>query len=89
MSPELKKRLPLLVAGVVGLLLIVGGPVWWINGQRFEKTDNAFVQADTTNVAPQLAGRVVEVLVSDNQRVEVGQVLVRLDDADQDRKSVV
>jgi len=83
MSPELKKRLPLFVAGVVALLLLVGGAVWWINGQRFEKTDNAFVQADTTNVAPQLSGRVVEVLVGDNQRVEAGQVLVKLDDADQ------
>lgn len=83
MSPEFKKRLPLFVAGLVALLLIVGGAIWWINGQRFEKTDNAFVQADTTNVAPQLSGRVVEVLVSDNQRVEAGQVLVKLDDADQ------
>lgn len=69
MSPELRKRLPLFVAAVVGLLLIVGGVVWWIDGQRYEKTDNAFVQADTTNVAPQLSGRVVEVLVSDNQTV--------------------
>jgi membrane fusion protein (multidrug efflux system) len=83
MSPALKKRLPLFVAAVVGLLLIVGGAVWWINGQRWETTDNAFVQADTTNVAPQLSGRVVEVLVSDNQPVEAGQVLVKLDDADQ------
>lgn len=83
MSPELKKRLPLFVAGLVALLLLVGGAVWWINGQRFEKTDNAFVQADTTNVAPQLSGRVTEVLVGDNQRVEAGQVLVKLDDADQ------
>ena len=83
MSPELRKRLPLFVAAVVGLILIVGGVVWWIDGQRYEKTDNAFVQADTTNVAPQLSGRVVEVLVNDNQTVQAGQPLVRLDDADQ------
>ena len=83
MSPELKKRLPLVVAGLVGLVLIVGGVVWWLNGQRWESTDNAFVQADTTLVSPQLSGRVVEVLVGDNQRVEAGQILVRLDDSDQ------
>ncbi len=83
MSPELRKRLPLFVAAVVGLILIVGGVVWWIDGQRYEKTDNAFVQADTTNVAPQLSGRVVEVLVNDNLTVQAGQPLVRLDDADQ------
>ena len=39
-------------------------------------------QADTTLVSPQLSGRVTEVLVGDNQRVEAGQVLIRLDDAD-------
>ncbi|NBB64480.1 biotin/lipoyl-binding protein, partial [Pseudomonas sp. ODNR1LW] len=83
MSPELKKRLPLFVAVLVGLALIAGGVVWWLNGQRFENTDNAFVQADTTLVSPQLSGRVTEVLVGDNQRVEAGQVLVKLDDSDQ------
>ena len=51
MSPELKKRLPLFAAALVGLALIVGGIVWWVNGQRWESTDNAFVQADTTLVA--------------------------------------
>lgn len=44
MSPELKKRLPLIVAGIVAVLLIVGGVIWWVNGQRWESTDNAFVR---------------------------------------------
>src|SRR5690606_22138203 len=78
----LKKRLPLIVAGVVGLGLIVGGVVWWQGKQRCEGTDNAFVQADTVAVSPRIGGEVVEVLVKDNQRVEAGQILVRLDDAD-------
>ena len=82
LSPALKKRLPLIVAGVAGVALIVGGIVWWQGKQRWEATDNAFVQADTTSVSPQIEGYVVEVLVKDNQRVEAGQVLVRLDDAD-------
>ncbi|WP_278070097.1 HlyD family secretion protein [Brevundimonas sanguinis] len=78
----LKKRLPLIVAGVVGLGLIAGGVVWWQGKQRWEATDNAFVQADTVAVSPRINGEVIEVLVKDNQRVEAGQVLVRLDDAD-------
>jgi len=82
LSPQLKKRLPLLIAAVVGLVLIVGGVIWWQGKQRWESTDNAFVQADTTAVSPQVDGYVVEVLVADNQRVEAGQVLIRLDDAD-------
>ena len=82
LNPAVKKRLPLIVAGIVGLGLIVGGVVWWQGKQRWEVTDNAFVQADTTEVSPQIEGYVVEVLVADNQRVEAGQVLIRLDDAD-------
>ncbi len=80
--PAAKKRLPLIVAVVVGLALIVGGVVWWQGKQRWEGTDNAFVQADTTLISPQVDGYVVEVLVSDNQRVEAGQVLIRLDDSE-------
>ena len=79
---SLKKRLPLIVGGVVGLALIVGGVIWWQGKQRWEGTDNAFVQADTVLVSPRINGSVIEVLVKDNQRVEAGQVLARLDDAD-------
>jgi len=80
MNPTLKKRLPLIVAGVAVLALIIGGFFWWQGKQRWEATENAFVQADTTSVSPQIDGYVVEVLVSDNQRVQAGQVLIRLDD---------
>ncbi len=82
LPPAVKKRLPLIVGGVVAVGLIIGGVVWWQGKQRWEGTDNAFVQADVTLVSPQIDGYVAEVLVSDNQRVAAGQVLVRLDDAD-------
>lgn len=82
LNPVLKKRLPLIVAGIAVIGLVVGGVVWWQGKQRWEATENAFVQADTTEVSPQIDGYVVEVLVRDNQRVEAGQVLIRLDDSD-------
>ncbi len=56
MSPELKKRLPLIAAVIVVVALIVGGTIWWLNGQRWESTDNAFVQADTTLVSRSCRG---------------------------------
>jgi membrane fusion protein (multidrug efflux system) len=76
-----KKKAPLLVAAVVGLVLIVAGAIWWHGKQRFETTDNAYVQADTVTVSPQIDGYVAEVLVADNQTVQPGQVLVKLDPA--------
>ncbi len=73
------RLVPLIFAAVVGVGVIVGGAYWWIDHKHYEKTDNAFVQADTVVVAPQVAGYVAEVLVSDNQQVEQGQVLARID----------
>jgi len=82
LAASLKQRLPLIVAALVALAVVIGGTIWWLGTQRWETTDNAFVQADTTLVSPQVSGYVVEVLVADNQKVEAGQILVRLDDAD-------
>lgn len=79
---DVQKRLPLIAGVIVSIAVLIGGFFWWQGKQRWESTDNAFVQADTTLVSPQIEGTVVEVLVADNQRVEAGQVLVRLDDAD-------
>lgn len=74
-----KKIVPIAAACVAGLAILVGGALWWTDKQTFEKTDNAFVQADTVQVSPQVSGYVVEVLVTDNQHVEAGQVLARID----------
>jgi membrane fusion protein (multidrug efflux system) len=47
-----------------------------------ESTDDAYVQADSTIVAPRVTGYVVELLVDDNQSVKAGQTLARIDDRD-------
>lgn len=78
-SPQNKKLFPMIAGGVALAAIIVGGTLWFIDKQRFESTDNAFVQADTVQISPQVSGYVVEVLVADNQRVEAGQVLARID----------
>ncbi len=77
-----KKKLPLILGGVAAVAVAVGGAVWWQDKQRWEKTENAYVQADTIQVSPQIDGYVAEVLVTDNQRVASGQVLLRLDDSE-------
>ncbi len=67
----------LVLAGVC-----VGGAIWWRDKQTYETTDNAYVEAETVSVAPQIDGYVADILVQDNERVIPGQVLVRLDPAD-------
>ena len=74
-----KKLLPMIAGGVALAAVVVGGTFWFLDKQHFESTDNAFVQADTVQVSPQVSGYVAEVLVADNQRVEAGQVLAKID----------
>ena len=75
-------RIRLVVLAVVALALVAGGGVWWVNKSHYESTDNAYVQAETVSVTPQIEGYVAEILVADNQPVQAGQILVRLDPAD-------
>ena len=46
---------------------------------RYESTDDAFVNGHVTYISPRIAGRMTEVLVENNQYVDAGQLLVRLD----------
>ena len=50
---------------------------------RFEVvTDDAYVKADSTTIAPRCSGHIAAVLVSDNEYVKTGQILARIDDRD-------
>jgi membrane fusion protein, multidrug efflux system len=48
-------------------------------GRYLESTDDAYVKADSTIIAPKVSGYIAEVLVSDNEPVKAGQLLARID----------
>jgi membrane fusion protein (multidrug efflux system) len=56
--------------------------VWWLNARHYESTDDAFIDTRTVQISAQVAAAIVDVPVTDNQLVEAGAVLVRLDDRD-------
>ena len=64
----------------VGVLVYLAAP--GLLGSRQQTTNDAFVAADFTQVAPRVAGFIKEVLVEDNQRVKAGQLLALIDDRD-------
>ena len=70
----------------LGAGLVVGAALagyhYYTVGRFLESTDDAYVKADYTTVAPKVAGYVAEVLVADNEKVVAGQVLARIDDRD-------
>jgi membrane fusion protein (multidrug efflux system) len=82
MAENTKSRLvPIAAGSVAAVAVAIGGAVWWVGKQHYERTDNAFIQADKVAIAPLVDGYVAEVLVNDNQPVQPGQVLVRIDPA--------
>jgi len=78
-------RKPMAIAGLA-LLATVGvadfGRYWWTTGRFIESTDDAYVGGNVTVLAPHVAGFVAQILVTDNQYVKAGDLLVTLDDRD-------
>ena len=68
-----------LIVLAAAAVLAIGGVTWLRAPAASVTTDNAYLKADRTAVAPRVKGLVAEVLVSDNQKVQAGQALVRLD----------
>jgi membrane fusion protein (multidrug efflux system) len=67
--------------------VLLAGGAWygwnyWSVGQYLVSTDDAYVKADNTTVAPKVSGYLHEVLVEDNQKVKAGQLLARIDERD-------
>ena len=85
-SPTGRRSFKRVLAAVALLAGTIAGTYYghdyWTTGQYLESTDDAYVKADSTTVAPKVSGYVAEVLVRDNQKVTVGQVLARIDDRD-------
>jgi len=62
------------------MLAAIGLAIYVIHSiDQSPRTDDAYVYADTINVAPEVNGRIVEMPVVDNQRVKKGQLLFRID----------
>src|SRR5260370_33884109 len=70
----------LLAVGRLVLLAVVAGLFVYYHNR--ETTDDAQVDGHITPIATKIYGRVAEVLVTDNEPVKAGQVLVRIDPRD-------
>jgi membrane fusion protein, multidrug efflux system len=77
------RRRAWLLGGIVALIgLSIYGWYYWTVARFEESTDDAYVEADATVVAPKVGGYLRDVLVGDNQPVKAGQLLAKIDDRD-------
>jgi membrane fusion protein (multidrug efflux system) len=81
-----RRRTPLLVASLAAVAVGVAGG-WYLLGVGHESTDDAQVEGRVMNVSPRISGLALHVHVTDNQVVQVGDVLVELDPADYTAKA--
>ena len=76
------------VLGIIAVVFILAGIGWYllwlfVLSQR-ETTDDAYVSGNQVTLSAQVPGTVIAVLADDTQRVDAGQVLVKLDPTDAD-----
>ena len=72
-----RKRGPgrFLIMAALPLALIVGGGYVWVNGGRYQETENANLRQARVNIASEIAGRIVKLDIADNASVKAGDEL--------------
>ena len=74
-----KKRFVMIPSTVILLIILVVAIVYNL---QFQSTDDAYVENHQVQVAPKVAGQIVDVYVTDNQTVKEGQLVAVIDSAD-------
>jgi membrane fusion protein (multidrug efflux system) len=69
------------IVALTGAAAIAAGLIWWLDARNYQVADDAYIDGDIVYIAPQIAGRVVRVWITDNQLVAAGQPLVDIDPA--------
>jgi membrane fusion protein, multidrug efflux system len=75
-----RRGVRLVLLGLGPLVVLAGAAYYYVTGGRYVSTEDAYVQADKVQISSDVAGRVVEVDVSDHQTVARGDLLFRIDD---------
>ncbi|MGH7971332.1 MAG: HlyD family secretion protein, partial [Limisphaerales bacterium] len=71
---------------IVPILIIGAALYYWFFMRPYESTDDAFIAADVVPIASQVAGRVAQLFVADNQHVTNGEPLLEIDPRDYEAK---
>lgn len=64
---------------LVPLALLAGGTYFWVTGGRYEETENANLRQARIAVTSEVAGRIIQVDIHENQSVKQGDTLFVID----------
>jgi membrane fusion protein (multidrug efflux system) len=77
-----KSRLPLIILGVVVVVAIIGGLIYWLMHRGLVSTDDAYTEGRAIAIAAKVSGYVTELAVNDNMMVKAGDLLMKIDPRD-------
>lgn len=80
---KVKKRL---LVPVIIIIIAIAGYITALNASKYESTEDAYVETHTVSVAPKVSGQVVEMYVTDNQHVNEGDLVAKIDPVDYQAK---
>src|SRR5262245_27035517 len=78
-KPATRKLVKWAIAALVLVAAITGGIYYWIQSQHYVTTENAYVNANRIDIAPQVSGPIVAIHVRDQRQVKQGDLLVEID----------
>jgi membrane fusion protein (multidrug efflux system) len=84
LPPPRSDRVQRILRSLIVVVLIsaaIGGYYLYRNGERYASTDDAYVQANIVQIAPQVAGVVTKIHAINNQHVDEGAPLFEIDPA--------
>lgn len=64
---------------LVTAALILGGYGYWVHQQNYPSTDDAYIEAHTLDIAPQINGKIKNVFVQNQEHVSAHQLLFTID----------
>jgi membrane fusion protein, multidrug efflux system len=81
-SALLRRRLVVSAIGAALLASVLGGYLYVDQAGHFQSTDDAFIAARQSSLAPKVSGYITSVPVTDNEHVAAGDVIAHIDDRD-------
>jgi len=76
------RRWPLIILGIVVVLSIIAGVVYWLLTRGLESTDDAYTDGNAIAFVAKVSGYVTQLNIDDNSFVHTGDLLLKIDPRD-------